>query len=179
MKYTTKRVVVALLAIVLLSAGVFSGVRAQTPALSDEQRARIRTNCVTAKNTLNQLHASDGLLRVNRGQIYDSMSTKLMVRFNSRADANRYDVKDLTSVTQTYNTTLTAFRADYQSYEEKLSEALKIDCVSEPSQFYYAVADARTKRTQVHTDVVKLHQYIDDYRAAFETFQQAFDGGTN
>lgn len=175
----TRRAGLFALAIALLSAGFVGIAGAQSQPLSEDQLARIRTNCVTAKNTLNQLHASDGLLRVNRGQIYDSMSTKLMARFNARADTNRYDVKDLTAVTQTYNTTLTAFRANYQAYEEQLSTALRIDCVNEPAQFYDAVAAARTKRTQVHTDVVKLHQYIDDYRAAFETFQQQFDRGTN
>ncbi len=143
--------------------------------MTDEQIARIRSSCVSAKNTLNQLHASDALLRVNRGQLYESMSTKLMARFNSRADSNRFDVKDLTTVSQNYGTALTTFRDDYKSYEVQLATALKISCLKEPVSFYDAVFVARTMRAQVHVDVVKLHQYIDEYKATFDAFTANFN----
>jgi len=150
--------------------------------MTEEQMARIRISCVSAKNTLNQLHANDALLRVNRGQMYESMSTKLMVRFNARADGNHFNVKDLTSVTQDYGTALTKFRDDYKSYEEQLYAALNINCSKEPVSFYDAVAVARTQRAQVHADVLKLHQYIDGYQAAFDAFTASFNknnGATN
>lgn len=142
--------------------------------MTDAQISRIRSNCVSAKNTLNQLHASDALLRVNRGQIYESMTTKLMSRFNSRVDVNNLNSKDLVSVTNAYGGTLGNFRIDYQSYEEQLSTALKIDCTKEPVAFYDAVASARTKRSQVHDDVVALHQFISDYGTTFNTFATEF-----
>lgn len=143
--------------------------------MSEGQIARIRTSCVSAKNTLNQLHASDALLRVNRGQNYESMSTKLMSRFNNRVDSNRLDALALTSITQDYQTTLTEFRVNYKSYEVQLSATLKIDCSQEPVKFYDGVVAARVMRSQVHSDVVKLHQYINDYLVAFDVFQADFN----
>jgi len=131
---------------------------------------RIKSSCVSAKNTLNRLHASDALLRVNRGQIYESMSTKLMTRFNDRAQSNHFDAKSLISATVSYGTALATFRTDYQGYEEQLSNTLRIDCTKEPVAFYDAVASARNKRSQVHDDVTVLHKYIDDYTAAFAQF---------
>lgn len=178
---TTKFITLCLLAAALASSATFGVVSAQNSPMTDEQIGRIRSSCFSAKNTLNQLHASDALLRVNRGQIYESMSTKLMTRFNSRADSNNLDIKDLTAVAQDYTTALMTFREDYISYEVQLSAALNIDCLKEPVSFYDAVTAARTMRTQVHTDVTKLHQYIDDYKTAFDAFTADFNktNGTN
>ncbi len=157
----------------LVSLFVLSSASAETSP-TEAQIIRIKANCVSAKNTLNQIHANDGLLRFNRGQIYESMTTKLMSRFNSRVDSNNFDAKPLIAVTNSYGTALTNFRADYIIYEEQMSTALKIDCQKEPISFYDAVAKARTKRTQVHSDVVILHQKIDDYTSAFSAFTITF-----
>ena len=66
-----------------------------TLPMTDEHIARIRANCVDAQKTLFQIHASDAGLRVNRGQIYESMSTKLMAPFNIRLVLNRIDAANL------------------------------------------------------------------------------------
>lgn len=152
----------------------FSVTSAQTPPMTEEQISRIRNNCINAKNTLNQLHASDALLRVNRGQLYLSMSTKLMTVFNSRVESNRYSAKDLIAATNNYGTALTTFQSDYKIYEQEMSKALRIDCSKEPVAFYDSVAAARTMRAQVHADVIRLHTYIDEYRAHVDTFNTTF-----
>lgn len=169
-----KRSIIAILAAVMMAGVLFSSAFAEDPPMTDAQIRQIKASCVSAKNTMAQLHASDALLRVNRGQIYESMTTKLMNRFNDRVNSNRLDAKDLVAITQNYNNVLTSFRNDYQSYEVSLSTALKIDCTKEPVTFYDAVADARRKRTQVHVDVIRLHQYIDDYKVAFDAFATGF-----
>jgi hypothetical protein len=168
-----------LLGIVVLASMSFAGLvytstQAQSPPMSDEQLARIRTNCLSTKNTLNQLHASDGLLRVNRGQLYLSISTKLMAPFNNRVDSNHFDAKDLISVTNNYTTALSTFRNDYINYEQELSLALRIDCSKEPVAFYDAVALSRSQRAQVHADIIQLHSYIDDYMNRFDAFNTNF-----
>jgi hypothetical protein len=175
MRVTPKLIAFYLLAAALFSGAFFGIVAAQGTPMTEDQMGRIRSSCVSAKNTLNQLHANDALLRVNRGQMYESMSTKLMARFNARADSNHLNVKNLTIVAQDYDTTLTKFRDDYKSYEEQLYAALNIDCSKEPVSFYDAIAIARTQRAQVHTDVIKLHQYIDGYQAAFDALTTEFN----
>jgi len=165
-----KKSIIAVCAAVVITSTFFNVASAQDTPMTDAQIKQIKGSCVSAKNTMAQLHASDALLRVNRGQIYESMTTKLMSRFNDRATSSHLKTDDLVAVNQNYNATLTLFRSDYQAYEESLSAALKIDCTKEPVTFYDAVADARRKRTQVHVDVIRLHQFIDDYKSTFESF---------
>jgi len=158
---------------VLLSA--FHFYDASAADLTDEQLARISANCLTIKSSLNQLHASDALLRVNRGQIYESMGTKLMDSFNSRLGSNSLDNKGLTAVTDSYQTALTTFRNDYRTYEQQLAATIRIDCSTQPASFHDSLENARTKREKVHTDVLRLHQYIDDYRSTVNDFMLNFD----
>lgn len=170
MKMPVRLLIIGLVATVFLSIiGLTPKVEAQA-ILSDDQLQRISTNCQSIKNTLNQLHATDALLRVNRGQIYEAMGAKLMNNFNIRLSSNNLDNQGLLVVTSAYQSALTTFRSDYQSYERQLSAAIRIDCEKQPSEFHFAIEDARDKRDKVHTDVVRLHQYIDDYRSAVNDF---------
>lgn len=159
--------------VALLTLGSFlqvSLVSAQTESLSDTQKQQIVTNCVSIKNSLNQLHASDALLRVNRGQVYESMASKLMDRFNGRLSSNGLDAKAMTTVTSNYRSALTTFRTNYMSYEQKLSETLRIDCTQNPEAFHEAILETRFLRNTVHEDVLRLHRFIDDYRASVGDF---------
>lgn len=165
-----KLVSLGILASAFCAVALIGTIHAQSAPMTDAQIARIRLNCVSAKNTIAQLHASDALLRVNRGQIYESMTTKLMARFNDRASSNHYDISGLTLAIQNYNAMLTSFRTDYQVYEEQLSSVLNIDCTKEPVAFYDAVSLARTQRSQVHIDITRLNQYIDDYDTVLNVF---------
>lgn len=147
---------------------------AEAPPMSEAHIERIRSNCTDVKATLSQLHASDGLLRVNRGQIYDSISTKLMATFNSRASLNRLDATQLVTVASLYERELAAFRTDYKAYEQQMSDILKIDCTKQPVAFYDAIAQARDKRIKVHQHVVALTKQINDYKAAFDAFEKQY-----
>lgn len=148
----------------------FAGKAAQADDLTPDQISQIKSNCVAIKNTLNQLHATDALLRVNRGQVYESMATNLMDTFNARLGNNHLDNKAMTTVTSDYRTQLDKFRSDYIAYEQKLSDAIKIDCNAQPNTFYTTVEAARALRATVHTDVTKLHRLIDDYRSSVGDF---------
>ena len=138
--------------------------------LTPEQTARVKANCSSIKTSLNQLHASDALLRVNRGQMYESVASKLMDSFNTRLGTNRLDNKAMTTVTTNYRTALNTFRTDYIAYEQKLSEAIRIDCVAQPNTFHNTIVETRELRKTVHDDVVKLHRIIDDYRSSVNDF---------
>lgn len=174
MRIQKRLMIVGVVATLFLSIAGFTATSAQS-ILSDEQLQRISNNCVSIKNTLNQLHATDALLRVNRGQVYEAMSTKLMDRFNSRLTSNNLDAVGTTAVTNSYKNALATFRTDYQAYERQLSAAIKIDCDQKPAEFHAATQDAREKRDKVHQDVIRLHQYIDDYRSAVNDFLINFE----
>lgn len=144
--------------------------------MSDAQIQRIRSNCVEAQATLRQLHASDALLRVNRGQLYESISTKLMAPFNSRVSLAKADGLNLTTITSSYERQLNEFRSNYKQYEEAMSGVLRLNCVSQPVAFYDSVADAREKRKLVHQSTQALQKSIQDYRAEFSLFRKNFLG---
>lgn len=168
-----KNIIIVTVCAVAISVAAFGVVSAQT-ALSDEQAERVSDSCLLTKNTLTQLHSSDALLRVNRGQIYESMYTKLMSRFNTRLSNNKLDGSELAIASREYRATLDVFRADYIAYEEQLSKAIKVDCVEQPDKFYDAVVQAKIKREAVHSDVIQLNQQIDDYRSALSQFEAEF-----
>ena len=170
MKISKMSLTVCLLLTAILGGMSVALVSADDNMMTDQQIVRIRDNCLSAKNTLNQLHASDALLRVNRGQIYESMSTKLMSGFNGRVSSNRHDNSGLVSIKNGYDLKLNTFRSDYKTYEEHLSAAINIDCKKQPVAFYDAVATARNERVSVHDDIVRLNQYIDEYQLAVSQF---------
>ena len=173
MKKRVRFALFALSAVSLLS--IAGSNKSYAADLTAEQIDLIKANCLSIKGSLNQLHASDALLRVNRGQVYESMGTKLMYSFNNRLNNNSLDNKGLVAVTNTYQSTLTEFRTDYQSYEQQLSATIKVDCSKDPGGFHDSLEQARTKRAVVRTDIIRLNQYIDDYRSAVNDFMLNFE----
>jgi hypothetical protein len=85
MNISKKIIITTIISVAITVFGSFWYVSAQSK-LSSTQTKQISDSCLLTKNTLNQLHASDALLRVNRGQIYELMYTKLMSRFNTRIE---------------------------------------------------------------------------------------------
>lgn len=140
---------------------------AENAVLSDTELNYIKSNCIPAKNTLNQLHASDALLRVNRGQVYESITTKLMQRFAHRVENNKLDASSINAVLANYTAALAAFRADYIVYEQSLTTAIHADCSTSPSDFYGAVSEAKSRRLVVHSDIERLNSLIDQYQHEF------------
>lgn len=173
MKIRVSLVMIALTAATLLPVIALQNAHAED--LSNDQIARIQSNCLSIKGSLAQLHASDALLRVNRGQLYESIGTKLMDSFNGRLSNNGLDNKGLVTVSTNYQEALATFRNDYQIYEQQLSAAIKVDCTKNPTSFHQALLDARTKRSTVHDDIIKMNQYIDDYRSAVSDFMLNFE----
>lgn len=141
---------------------------------TQQQVELIRSRCPSIKNTLHQLHASDALLRVNRGRVYESTLTRLMDRLNSRLDSNNFGNVNLVSTAGLYKRSLDRFRSNYKAYEEQLSVTLDIDCAKQPELFYQSVMSAREKRKTVHGDVLALNLYIDKYKQDVLQFEKDY-----
>jgi hypothetical protein len=151
-------------------------VRAQeaTP-MTEEHIERIRANCVEAQSVLRRLHASDGLLRVNRGQLYELLSTKLMAPMNGRIAFNKLDSMGLVAITADYERQLDTFRLEYKEYEEAMSATLEMDCTNQPVAFYDKVNETREKRKKVNEATKVLHKTIADYRGSFDEFAKTLN----
>lgn len=153
----------------------YHGVRAQTAPMTEAHIERIRANCQTARSALSRVHASDGVLRVNLGPLYESISTKLMAPFNSRMALNKYDGAQLVEQTALYERQLNDFRADYKVYEESMSRTLRINCQNEPVAFYDSVAETREKRRIVNQRTLQLQKIIQEYKTTFEVFARTIE----
>jgi len=174
-----KRFIIFVAVLAAVTAGGMAwhtSVQAQSAPMTEAHIARIRANCIEAQSRLGQLHVSDALLRVNRGQIYESISTKLMAPLNSRISLNRLDGVSLVSIAATYEGQLAYFRQSYQQYEEAMSQTLKINCTNQPVVFYDSVADTRAKRKKVHESTLALHDTVREYKSEFEAFAKQFEG---
>jgi len=173
MKSLSRSLTFAALAVTVLS--FVSLAPAHADPLTPDQSQHIVSTCTSMKSTLNQLHVSDTLLRVNRGQFYESMSSKLMTKFNARLSNNGIDNNAFVTITNDYSTALNNFRIDYISYEQQLTNTINIDCTKQPSTFNDAVMQARTLRNKVHDDVTNLNSQITSYQTGVNAFLGTYD----
>jgi len=60
-----------------------------------------------------------------------------------------------------------------------MTQALRIDCATQPALFYTTVQEARELRLIVHEDVKKLHQLMDDYKSSVSGFMNNYERVTN
>ena len=171
----TKKTKAAILGLVIvLSVCLSFFIEASAQSANQQQISKIKINCSSIKNTLNQLLVSDALLRVNMGQRYELVSTKLMDRFNSRVASNSFNIDNLSAASSSYRSQLDIFRADYMSYEENLASTVKIDCINQPGEFYDSLMSTRAKRAQVYNDVTGLDYKINQYRSAVSDFESKY-----
>lgn len=140
------------------------------PPLTSNELQLIQDNCVALKHTLQQLNYSDTALRVNQGQYYEEISTKLMAPMNSRIALNQYDGGTLVSIAADYTSTINTFRSRYTTYANALNTARRDDCSNQPQQFYDDIVTARKARLSLHDTVVELNGKIAKYAKQFASF---------
>ena len=161
-------------AFVTVVAAILSGlsVRAQTvDTMTDDHVARIKTNCQSAIATLDQIHANDAPVFINRNQTYFSISDKLIARLNSRLALSRYDTTTLVKIANDYNNELTHFRTVYKQYDDAMADLVRKDCWHQPVGFYDTTSNVRELRQTVHESISRLHDLIGQYRQAVDAFQ--------
>jgi hypothetical protein len=143
--------------------------------ITPEVVARIRARCVENQATLNRLHQTDAFLRTDRGNLYQTISSKLMVPMNRRLASNQLDGGALLTITSDYNAEYNRFYRAYVDYDNALSEVLDTDCDREPVTFYNALLDAREKRIKLSESNVKIKDHIRQYGATFAEFKTNFE----
>lgn len=145
---------------------------AQNTPMTEAHIERIRANCIEAQSSLTQLHRNDAGLRVNRGQLYEAISTKLMTPLNTRIVSSKLDGATLVLATTLYEQRLNEFRSNYTQYEESMAKTLRINCINQPVAFYDSVAESRTKRQLVYASDQAIQGSIQQYGDAFGVFKQ-------
>jgi len=145
----------------------FNSAYAQKTVLTPDQASSIIANCTPIKNRLDQLHVNDALLRVNRGQLYETVYSKLILQFNKRAQSNNYDISMLQMTTEKFSAQLENFRKDYRAYEQQLDETIKQGCSNGAQSFVDNIDTAREYRNKVYEDIKQLNSTLDEYSTNF------------
>ncbi|HWT40435.1 MAG TPA: hypothetical protein VN081_04180 [Dongiaceae bacterium] len=158
---------------VLAACLVMAGSVFAADVITDKQITAIRNQCNELQANLTQLHQSDTLLRINRGQLYRTIADKLMTPLNQRIASNNLDNSTLVPLTAEFNDTYTDFYNDYKDYDQSLSAVIQIDCKKQPTQFYSALQQAREKRIKVGKSSQELTDLAVEYKKAVATFTQS------
>ncbi len=143
--------------------------------ITPEKIARIRSHCVENQAALNRLHQTDAFLRNDRGNLYRTISDKLMVPLNRRLASNQLDGGALLTITADYNEAYTKFYDQYIQYDNALSKVLEINCTREPVAFYNALLIAREKRNELSKTNQTIKDLVRQYGATFTDFKAAYD----
>lgn len=173
-----KHIVAGLVLTVALSVTMGAGfMRAQaiddTPVvLTENQIEAINGRCLASKVALNKLHSADALLRVNLGQKYEYISSRLMAPLNSRIALNSYDGVELAQVTADFNRSLETFRNQYRTYELSVGNAIDIDCQQKPVEYYQAIELFRQHRAELHEATRDVNRLTQEYLDEFDIFSE-------
>lgn len=133
---------------------------------------RIRVSCEAVSQNLRRLHTNDSLLRVNIGQIYNSLSVRLMARLNSRLALNRIDSTNLVEITGRFEVELESFRLSYNDYEVALATLIKTNCSSNPTEFYANLLKTRDARSKLAVAVESMNDSVSSYQVEVEQLRQ-------
>lgn len=126
----------------------------------------IATTCTTAQSVLNQIQKADIGSRINRGHDYNEI-LDLMFAMNARLSVNKIAAPSLTDLALQFEQNLAKFRTNYDSYDDTLTNTLKIKCVDNPMGFYDKLETTRATRELLRQDITTLSGNIDDYYAEF------------
>lgn len=106
------------------------------------------------------------------GQTFESISTKLMARMNTRIVQSKLDGTLLVRDTADFERTLNTFRTDYKTYDNAMGDLLQLGCEGNEQTFYINLQTVRRLRAAVNADVAQLHALITQYRENFKKFRQ-------
>ena len=106
------------LAFLMIVFGVIVGSSVVVKALDGQAESvngidAIKANCQDIRGNLSRLHYSDAILRVNTGQAYNDISSRLMARMNGRLAVNKIDAADLVYLTSRFVKGLSLFYYRY------------------------------------------------------------------
>lgn len=131
----------------------------------------ITMNCLDVKIKLSKIYEQDGLHRVNAGQIYDTVSNRLMAKLNAKIVNDRLDGSDLIKSAAAFEEALVDFREEYHTYGAAMSRLLKSDCKSHQQTFYLHLTEVRNGRKAVHESVTAITTAAKEYLEAFRKFR--------
>ena len=174
----TARVLMGLVAFGFLLAPVATAQTNQGQLKPDNEGifTHITMDCFHFKLKLSKVHERDGVMRVSLGQAYDSLSSKLITKLNTKIASQNLDGGKLLAHAAAFQKEHAAFIDSYKTYEFAMNHLLKSDCRTQSQQFYLELKTVQSMRQEVHQRVGKLQRIANDYYVAFEAFEASLPG---
>lgn len=152
----------------IFAGGIFVVVaHAQTDTLTPEKQTIITQNCILSQTALQHIQYNDTATRVNRGQGYETILSRLMTPLNTRTTSGGYNdsATTLIDITKRYQQVLDSFKNHYSDYDNAISSSLKVKCKDNQAKFYGYLEEARRQRQTIAGDVDNLSSLVNEYRA--------------
>ena len=126
----TARVLMGLVAFGFLLAPVATAQTNQGQLKPDNEGifTHITMDCFHVKLKLSKVHERDGVMRVTLGQAYDSLSSKLITKLNTKIASQNLDGGKLLAHAAAFQKEHAAFIDSYKTYEFAMNHLLKSDC---------------------------------------------------
>jgi hypothetical protein len=161
----------------LAGATVWSSLAVAQTAPSSPPLHLIRSQCQSIRSTLQRIQHNDALLRVNAGQAYNTISTNLIAKLNSRLALAQVDSSRMVMIARDYEEARKAFAQQYNEYESNLTALVRTDCTDKPGEFYAQLIKTHDARRQVSESVTTMSKLAADYRVAVEQLKVKLSGG--
>ena len=143
--------------------------------ISQEKITKIRDHCIENQAALNRLHQTDLFLRNDRGELYQTISEKLMVPFSRRLATNQVDGGTFVDLAATFKTEYSRFNRAFIDYDNAITRVLSVKCLDEPVTFYNELLEARQRRDALAKSNQALMEIIRKYGTAFADYKTAFE----
>ena len=115
----------------------------------------LNRNCSSVRVAIKNIHTNDALTRVNVGQRYNSISTKLMARLNGRLAINKLDSSKL------------------------MTDLQRANCSNNVADYYQKLTVAREARNKLSEDVKILDELLVRYKEEVQVIKNSLSGGSN
>ena len=171
-KQLFSRILIGFVAVFVASFGAQAvGFAQASVSLPDDKLETIRTRCSNSQFALQQIEKRDAVSRINRGRDYDQMLRQISA-FNSRFAYNKINMPDLVQISSDLQAAINEFRASYDTYDNDIASALKVNCKEDPSQYYGYIVQARTDRATIGDKVKTINGLIEKYRDVVTAYQE-------
>ena len=135
----------------------------------------LRQNCSSVRVAVKNIHTNDALTRVNVGQRYNSISTKLMARLNGRLAINKLDSSKLVNITNNFESA----RLKFNGNDTAMTELQRASCLDNVADYYKKLIAARDARNRLSEDVKTMNDLLIRYREEVQAVKVSISGGHN
>ena len=122
---------------------------------------------------MQRIQKDDARNRIHLGAQYESIATKLMLNLNLRLVKNNLADADIAEQQTTFASERERFKKDYIGYSQEFENLLKINCKTNPADFYYQLEIVRAKRNDVYYSMGRLREIITNHRESVVNLRES------